>query len=69
MNTVEVFNFRKQEWQQVEITQENQHYLDGCVIDSYDIDDEGYVRLRLADTKHVLIRDKKEFLKRGNSNG
>jgi len=65
MNTVEVFNFKKQEWERVEINQENQHYLDGCVIESYDIDDDGYVRLRLADTKHVFIRDPKEFVKRG----
>jgi len=65
MNIVEVYSFKKQEWERVEITQENQYYLDGCTIESYDIDDEGFVRLRLADTKHVLIRDKKEFLKRG----
>ena len=66
LNTVEVYNYDRFCWEGVDITQDNQHLLNGCVIDSYDIDDDGYVRLRISEVRHELIRNKEELYRSGD---
>ncbi|MFW6002411.1 MAG: hypothetical protein ACOCQD_03645 [archaeon] len=61
---VEIFDYNKIKWEEIIITESNQHVLNGYVIDSFKIYPDGSIRLRLDNKKLLSIKNKKDFYDR-----